>query len=266
MPLQNDKIIPPRAPSPCVERVRLLEELRASLACCSSTVIHGRVGAGKTTLAADFAARAGRAVAWYKVGAADDGLQGFVPYLVAAVRSRYPGFGGPTLSLLTVVRDAGDAPLLAESFVYELTLLDGSVPLLIVIDNLHLVYDAAHWLVPFFKRLLPLLPREVHLLLIAERLPPAPLWRMRSKQTLRVLDGAALKFTPQEAAALFAAHGHDAEQAARAWRQTNGHAAALTAWARGDDDTEFAAATGQAAPPPAAGHADTEPLACTHPA
>ncbi len=265
MTLLTDKIIPPRAESPCVERVRLLNELRGSMACCSSTVIHGRAGAGKTTLATDFAAHSGRAVAWYKVGATDAAPQDFVPYLVAAVRSRHPGFGGQTLSLLSVARDAGDAPLLAESFVYELTLLDGSAPLLVVIDDLHLVYDAARWLVPFFKRLLPLLPREVHLLLVAERLPPAPLWRMRSKQTLRVLDGEALKFTPREAATLFAAHGCDAEQAARAWRQTGGHAAALTAWARGGVDTETAAATVQSAPP-LARRADAEPLVNTGPA
>jgi len=59
---------------------------------------------------------------------------------------------------------------------------DEGKPLPIVIEDLHLVCDT-DWLVPFLDRLLPLAPREVHLLITSRTLPPAPLWRMRSKQT-----------------------------------------------------------------------------------
>ena len=79
-------------------------------------------------------------------------------------------------------------------------------PLLMVIDDLHLIYDAG-WVVPFFRRLLPLLPPEAHMLIIGRSLPPTPVWRMRSKQTLCLVEEAALAFTSQEAADLFAGYG-----------------------------------------------------------
>ena len=230
MSLILDKINPP-AEMPRPSRERLLADLTESLNCCNSTVIHGRTGAGKTLLAADFAARAGRRVAWYKVDSAESEMQLFVQYLIAAVRVQHPGFGRKTLALAAAGREE-EAALIAESFVYEMTMLEGSEPLLAVVDDLHLVYDAA-WVVPFFGRLLPLLPAETHVILIGRTLPPAPLWRMRSKQTLRVVDESALNFTLAEAEQLFACYGLPAKLAAQALSESWGRAAVLDALARG---------------------------------
>jgi LuxR family maltose regulon positive regulatory protein len=100
-----------------------------------------------------------------------------------------------------------------------------------VVDDLHLVYDA-EWFVPFFGRLLPLLPPEAHMLLVGRSLPPTPVWRMRSKQTLCLVEEAELAFTPEEAAELFAVYGLSWREAHAALEQTRGRAAALDAWAR----------------------------------
>jgi ATP/maltotriose-dependent transcriptional regulator MalT len=232
MSLLLDKITLP-AEQPRVSRARLLDVLNESLTCCNSTIVHGRTGAGKTLLAADFAGRCGRRVAWYKVDAPEVDLQSFVQYLVAAVRTQHPGFGRKTLALLaSAATRGGDAVLVAESFVYEMTMLEASEPLLIVVDDLHLVYDA-DWLVPFFGRLLPLLPAETHMILLGRTLPPAPLWRMRSKQLLRVIDEPALAFTLPEAESLYQSYGLPTKQAAQALAETWGRAAALDALARG---------------------------------
>ncbi len=120
--------------------------------------------------------------------------------------------------------------ILAEAFLYELQECRGE-PLLIVVDDLHLVYDA-EWVVPFFRRLLPLLPTEAHMLIIGRGLPPTPVWRMRSKQTLCLVEEDALAFTPREAAELFAVYGLSAREARAALEQTQGRAAALDVWAR----------------------------------
>jgi ATP/maltotriose-dependent transcriptional regulator MalT len=185
-------------------------------------------------LVSDFAGRCSRRVAWYKVDAPEVELQSFVQYLVAAVRTQHPGFGRKTLALLASgpTPGGGAAAHVAESFVYEMTMLEASDPVLIVVDDLHLVYDA-DWLVPFFSRLLPLLPAESHMILVGRTLPPAPLWRMRSKQTLRVIDEAALAFTLPEAEALYQSYGLPAKHAAQALAETWGRAAALDALARG---------------------------------
>jgi LuxR family maltose regulon positive regulatory protein len=106
----------------------------------------------------------------------------------------------------------------------------GGEPLLLVIDDLHLIYDAP-WVVPFFRRLLPLLPPEAHMLIIGRSLPPTPVWRMRSKQTLCLVEEAALAFTPEEAEELFAGYGLARREARRAVEQTGGRAAALDALA-----------------------------------
>jgi LuxR family transcriptional regulator, maltose regulon positive regulatory protein len=230
MGLILDKITPP-AELPRVSRRRLLDVLHESMACCTSTVIYGRTGTGKTLLASDFAAQSERRVAWYKVDAPEVDRQMFLRYLVASVRNQHPGFGRKTLALLSSSGPMPDAALLAESFVYEMTMLEGDEPLLVVIDDLHLLYDA-EWVVPFFGRLLPLLPVEAHMILIGRTLPPAPLWRMRSKQTLRVIEEAALAFTRTEAEEIFHSYGLPTKPAAQALAETWGRAAALDRAAR----------------------------------
>jgi len=228
VPVIAEKIAPPQV-FPCLPRERLLSLLSESVEVCNSTIIHGRAGTGKTMLAADFARRCGRPVAWYKLDAPDCELPIFLRYLCAAVGRVRPGFGRKTLERAGTEIGLDDVPVLVESLIYEL--LETSEPLLVVIDDLHLVYDA-EWVTPFFRRLLPLLPREVHVVLLGRGLPPAPLWRMRSKQTLCVLDEDALAFTNAEARALFSSYGATAAAADAAVKQTRGRASMLDERAR----------------------------------
>jgi LuxR family transcriptional regulator, maltose regulon positive regulatory protein len=209
-----------------ISRPRLILLLQKSLGDCTSTILSARAGTGKTTLAVDFAHQCGRAIAWYKVDAPDGDLSIFYEYLTAAIRGIRPAFGSRTLIDSLSNLENRDPALLAERFVYEL-LESGTEPLLIVIEDLHRVFDA-DWLVPFFRRLLPLLPAEVHILITSRSLPPAPLWRMRSKQTLTVLSEETLRFTRQEVLELFAHKGLSREQAFIALDHTHGRAAALT--------------------------------------
>jgi LuxR family maltose regulon positive regulatory protein len=197
---------------------------------CAATIITGRAGAGKTMLAKDFVRSCGRRAAWYTVETPDGELPIFFRYLVESVGRQRPGFGREVLAQCAGSPGFEDIPTLAEAFLYELQEWRGE-PLLLVVDDLHLIYDA-EWVVPFFRRLLPLLPPEAHMLVIGRSLPPAPVWRMRSKQTLCLVEEAALDFTPQEAADLFAGYGLPGRDARAALEQTQGRAAALDAWAR----------------------------------
>src|SRR5258708_35407533 len=164
--------------SPRASRSRLCKLLKENLGAYNATIINGRAGTGKTTLAADFARHAGRAVAWYKVDAADCDLRSFCEYLAKTVRRQRASLDRDRLLQLTETVESDRAELLAEAFVFQLS--EGkSEPLLIVIEDLHLVYDA-DWVVAFFRRLLPLLPADVHLLITCRSLPPAPLLRLRS--------------------------------------------------------------------------------------
>ncbi len=237
-----DKITIP-GEQPRLSRTRLLNMLHGSLSNCTSTIINGRAGTGKTMLATDFAHRSGRRVSWYKVDAADGDLSVFFKYLVASVRQWRPDFGHQALLQLVETATLEDIPMLAEAFVYELLEQKGE-PLLIVIDDLHLVYDA-EWVVPFFRRLLPLLPAEAHMLITGRSLPPAPLWRMRSKQTLCVIEEPTLSFTEVEAKRLFASYNLTDAQASAALKQTRGRASTLDAMAQYLSEAENATAKEQ---------------------
>lgn len=215
--------IPPEAPP--ISRQRLLDALQGSLNSGGSTVISGRAGTGKTMLATDFARCCGRRVAWYKVDAPDGDLRVFMEYLVESVARESPGFGGKTLAHHS--QSTGQSvSALVEAYIQDLERLEE--PLLVVFDDLHLVYDA-DWVVPFFQRMLTLLPAEAHMLIMGRGMPPAPLWRLRYKPRLSVINEPMLAFTQAEAEALFTIYGLDAQQATVAFMQTGGRAAALHA-------------------------------------
>lgn len=235
MPLILDKITTPLE-APRISRPRLLNTLHGSLQGCTSTIINGRAGTGKTLLSSDFARRCGRSVAWYKIDASDTELRVFFNYLLGTVARHRKGFGEQTLLPMVEGASLEDIPMLAEAFVYEL-LESAGEPLLIILDDLHLVYDA-EWVVPFFRRLLPLLPVEAHMLITGRSLPPAPLWRMRSKQTLCVVEETMMAFTLKEAEKLFASYGLPEERAESALLQSRGRAAALDTIARLWSETE----------------------------
>lgn len=254
--MRKVRIIPEKVTAPAelprVSRVRLLSILKESLSSCNSTVISGRTGTGKTMLAADFARQCGRQAAWYKVDAPEAELGVFVQYLCAGIAAQRPGFGERLVQRLGESVTFEDVPLLVEYLVYEL--LENERPLLVVVDDLHLIYDA-DWVVPFFRRLLPLLPREVHLALIGRSLPPTPLWRMRSKQTLFVVDEPALAFTLAETHEALASYGAATEQAAALLQRTRGRASALDAEARALAVNEEAARLAAAGRDSRRGHA-----------
>jgi LuxR family maltose regulon positive regulatory protein len=224
-----EKITVP-SPITCLPRPRLHALLEQSVLACTCSIITGRAGSGKTTLAIDFADKSGRKVAWYKVDAPESNLPIFFQYLISSIAAHRPGFGGyALLPLLSEELDSNQIPLLAELFVYELERHSGA-PLLIVLEDLHLVCDA-DWVVPFFRRLLPLLPSEIHMLITSRTIAPAPLWRMRSKQALSVIDEDILAFTRDEAIILFQQYGLTPEQANIALDHSRGRAAALSSLA-----------------------------------
>ena len=101
--LIGEKITVP-AYLPRLSRSRLLSLLEDSLRSCNSTVISGRAGTGKTSLALDFARTCGRKVAWYKVDAPEAELEVFFQYLLASIGTQRPGFGS---TLMPLVRALG---------------------------------------------------------------------------------------------------------------------------------------------------------------
>lgn len=177
------------------ERPRLVEQLEKSLTQFSATLITGRAGTGKTALAAHFADKTDACVAWYKVETADSDWKVFSSYLLGSINEN--------CNDNQIDFEDIQVPAMTETFAARFADAAAEKPLLIVLDDLHSIYDA-EWFTEFFTSFVSsLAPTNVELLLIARTLPPLPLWRLRSKQVLGVLDEKLLTFTTEETIELF---------------------------------------------------------------
>jgi LuxR family maltose regulon positive regulatory protein len=192
-----DKLRVPFTESP-IARPRLIGHLEKSLSQFSATLVTGRAGTGKTVLAAQLACQTDYCVAWYKVETADSDWEVFSKYLLGSINQNC---NDKNLS------DTGETQisLMTESLAAQFTDAAREKPLLIVLDDLHSIFDA-DWFTEFFSNFVASLGQNVKLILIARTLPPLPLWRLRSKQVLGVMDEKLLAFTLEETTQLFRQH------------------------------------------------------------
>jgi LuxR family transcriptional regulator, maltose regulon positive regulatory protein len=211
------------APDPAGSEVqdRLLKLLERSAQNHVGTLVVGRAGSGKTSLAASFAKRFPEA-SWYSVDAGDAEWPVFSRYYEAAVlgRGASPGKGrrsGPAF---------GTPVELFAELTARLESNGTGWPKLLILDGIHHLFDS-FWFPEFFTLLLGSLQPPSHVLLLSRSRPPNPLWRLRSKQFLNVIDEKLLAFSPAEAAELFARHGLSKREAAAVHRETYGQPAKL---------------------------------------
>lgn len=198
-----------------ISRPRLKDLLTKSANQFGATLICGRAGTGKTALAADFAAQY-KNVAWYSVEAADTNWNIFSNYLNASV------FGNKSFS-----EDAqAEISRFLGAFLFKIGKKYRNAPLLLVLDDIHHVFDAP-WFDLFFSTLLnPALP-NVHLLLLCRSKPSYPLWRMRSKQVLNVIDEKLLALNLEETVELYKKFNLSKENAEKAHRESFGRISKL---------------------------------------
>jgi len=205
-----------------LRRTRLLELLELSIDQYGATLISGRAGSGKTTLAADFVrSRGGRS--WYSIGPADSDWNEFSRCFAASIFKD---------SSDQIEKSAKPEPDLSEvsHFVTEcfakLRQEQEQDQLIIVLDNVHHLFDAA-WFTLFFTELIIALEDNVRLLILCRSKPNAPLWRMRSKQMLNVIDENLLDFTDSEARVLSLLRGLPEQAGSEARRRAFGRAERL---------------------------------------
>jgi LuxR family maltose regulon positive regulatory protein len=191
------KLVPPTPRAGLIARDRLQASLQAGLD-AKLCLLDAPAGSGKTSLLAQWRATAGTGrVAWVSLDESDNDPTRLWTYVVEALRRVEPGVGAAALQALH--RTSVDHErLVLPSLLNDLNGI-GS-PLVLVLDDYHLVTDAAcHQTVTFF---LDHLPASVHLLMATRVDPPLPLARMRAKGELAELRVAEFQFTGEEATAL----------------------------------------------------------------
>ena len=207
-------------------RPRLDALLEKSLSQFNATLISGRSGTGKTALAADFASNQNR-VAWYSVESPEIDWAIFSRYfsasLVKVLNDEKPIMnshaGGGDVSLETIAEFLTDIFARIES-------RPDQEPLLFVLDDLHHIFDAS-WFGEFFNLLIRSLGEKTHLLLTCRSRPPSPLWRLRSKQMLNVIDEKVLAFNFDETTKFFHSIGQPEKAALKAYAQSFGRIAKI---------------------------------------
>lgn len=195
-----DKLRVPKV-NEIIERPRLIEHLDKSLRQFAATLIAGRAGTGKTVLAVNFAEQSDYCVVWYKVETADSDWRVFSSYLASSLKQSC----GTETDASDLDSEETSVSSVSESLAARFGAAVEEKPILIVLDDIHSVFDA-EWFTEFFTGFVPALAPNVHLLLIARTLPPLPLWRLRSKQVLGVMDERLLTFTSEESVKLFRKH------------------------------------------------------------
>lgn len=193
-----------------VVRPRLIELMDRAVRNFSATLISGRAGTGKTVLAAQYSAAYARN-SWYTLDATDSDWEVFSRYFAKSLSVKVDA---PRLPDPAVVDE--EAQTLMSEFIVECLAKcgenAGKKPSLIVLDGLHHVFDA-HWFRDFFHLLVYSLLPGMHLILISRSRPPAPLWRLRSKQMLNVIDERLLVFGTSETEDLCRIYGLPPETA-----------------------------------------------------
>ncbi|MFN2500813.1 MAG: AAA family ATPase [Pyrinomonadaceae bacterium] len=222
-PLLREKLRMPQTAG-YMDRPRLTSLLTKSTEQFPATLISGRAGTGKTAIAANFAQNKTR-VAWNTVESTDISWAVFSRYFSESLKSigSYVETEVRSLDEQDVVSQTEIARLLVKHFAHSYA---HQAPALIVLDDIHHIFDAV-WFDEFLNLLLYSLPPGCHALLLSRSKPPSPLWRLRSKQMLNVIEERVIAFTADETQQLFNAKGAAKRDATRAHKQSFGRVSKL---------------------------------------
>ncbi|HZG68322.1 MAG TPA: LuxR C-terminal-related transcriptional regulator, partial [Herpetosiphonaceae bacterium] len=182
-----------------VSRLRLVQQLQASLR-CRLTLISAPAGFGKTTVLSAWLEQTQVHHAWLALDAGDNDPVGFLQYVIAAIQTAHPGLGSVAQGMLASPQPAAVEAVVA-MLINELARLEQD--LVLVLDDYHVIEaQPIHRAVTF---LVDHLPARLHLVMSSRADPPLPLSRLRSRGELGELRAADLRFTPEEAAAFLTA-------------------------------------------------------------
>jgi LuxR family maltose regulon positive regulatory protein len=196
------KLLPPRPAPSLLSRPRLVERLEKNLE-HPVTLVTANAGSGKTTLVADFVRTGARSFVWYQLDHTDADPAVFLGYVTNGIKQAVEGFGEVMLSYLQQAADElAQQPERAVDVLLNEVLEKIERQLIIVLDDYHhLGADTAvHRVV---DRLIQYMPDVMHLIIITRDMPPLSIARLRSHNSLAVVDRSELLFTDKETQELF---------------------------------------------------------------
>lgn len=202
LPVIRSKIEPPSLRDSTLSRQRLIDRLTEAVT-SRVTLLVAEAGYGKTTLLADFSARAGIRCLWYRLDSTDRDWITLVNYLIAAVREIEPDFGQSTSGLLTGTL-TGEPPkdTVIASLLGELQQLRDA-PTVLILDDFQAV-DESPDATELVARLIRDAPSSMSFVLSSRSRPPLLLARLAGMGELAELSTEDLRFSITETEQLFA--------------------------------------------------------------
>lgn len=181
-----------------IERTHLIEKIEQGMASGARLVLLSALaGAGKTTLAAEWAGRHPGEVAWVSIDASANDAVSLWQHILAAVEQIAPELTEEALAFLT----GGGTSVQAAVTALINSLFESSRTLYLVLDDYHqITHPPTH---THLQYLVENQPTNLHLLLTTRADPPLPLSRMRARGQLVELRGADLRFQPEETTSFF---------------------------------------------------------------
>ena len=195
------KLLPPRPAPEILARPRLIERLQANLA-LPVTLVTANAGSGKTTLVADFLRKQERPYVWYQLDHTDADPTVFLGYLTYGIQQRVANFGETMFAYLQQAQELAQQPERAADVLLNEILEGVEQQLIVVLDDYHHLGDETR-VHAVLDRLIAYLPDVIHVIIISRDIPPLTLARLRSQDSLSIIDRADLLFTDEETQELF---------------------------------------------------------------
>jgi LuxR family maltose regulon positive regulatory protein len=157
-------------------------------------------GFGKTTMIAEWLRSTGNyAVAWLALDDADNQLNLFLAYLIAALETVYPRVGAEAWAMLRGRVAQPPTEAILTSLINALAKHTDEI--IVTLDDYHTIsLQAIHEALAF---LLEHMPPHLHIIITTRADPPLPLARLRARGQLSEVRAADLRFTRDEAVYLF---------------------------------------------------------------
>ena len=199
-PVLLPKLCPPRLPSLCIARGRLLARLEESHQ-GKLTLVLAPAGSGKTTLVRQWieAQSQDMMVSWLSLDPEDDDPIRFWHYVLTACEHFEGKPGQEALKLLSTNQSL--FPLLVLKQVLTSFLNDAArhvSRLLLILDDYHVITSSQ--IHESLAYLVDHLPPTLHLIILSRSEPALPLARWRARGDLEEIGAADLRFSPEEVA------------------------------------------------------------------
>ncbi len=188
-----------------VLRPRLVERLNKGLSLDRKlTLISAPAGFGKTTLVSEWIAGprncppvqvCGSLVAWLSLDEADNNLERFISYLIAALQTIKPGIGEGLMAAIQSPQPLLFEPILT-TLLNEITTI--TEHFVLILDDYHSIDSQS--VDKTLDFLVEHQPPQMHMVILTREDPQLPLARYRARGQLTELRAADLRFTPGEAA------------------------------------------------------------------